>query len=230
MSPATFSPKLEISCARDMIRKSNGTETCFRSLFELRSRYPRPKTSTSRPPRPRRPDAAQAPSTTAGLGGSPAAPGGAAPPPRATRRARRGSRGPRRGLRPERANRQAGRGHDLREAHGGNAVLTKGARCGLQDPFACRFVVFRRVSHRCLVQLVSLLHLDHDLTFRLSSFNVGQRFIRRLEWKDLVHHRADVSSIDQSSNLSQLVAICFHEEKRKCGVEALCLSSRTKTQ
>src|SRR2546426_12750275 len=40
MSPATFSPELETSCARDMIRKSHGTETRFRSLFELRSRYP----------------------------------------------------------------------------------------------------------------------------------------------------------------------------------------------
>src|SRR5436309_433264 len=40
MSPATFSPELETSCARDMIRKSHGTETRFRSLFELRSRCP----------------------------------------------------------------------------------------------------------------------------------------------------------------------------------------------
>ena len=40
MSPATFSPELETSCARDIVRKSHGTETRFRSLFALHSRYP----------------------------------------------------------------------------------------------------------------------------------------------------------------------------------------------
>ena len=78
-----------------------------------------------------------------------------------------------------------------------------------------------RASHRCVqeriascpVQLVSSLHLDHDLAFCSSSFDVGQRFIRRLEWKDLVHHRTNVSSVDQGGNLPELIAACLHEKE-----------------
>ena len=120
-----------------------------------------------------------------------------------------------------------GLGHDLREAHGGDAVLTKEARRSLQDPFARRFVVFRGVSHRCNSFLP---YLDHDLALRSTRFDVRQRFIRRLEWKDPVHHRADGTCIDQSSNLSQLVAACFHEEEGERRAEALCLSPRAEAQ
>jgi hypothetical protein len=70
----------------------------------------------------------------------------------------------------ERANRQVGLGHDLRKAHGCDAVLTKEARCGIQDPFACRVVVLRSVSHR---GNLASLHLDHDLTLRPPSFDVA---------------------------------------------------------
>ena len=40
MSPATFSPEVATSCVSDMIQRRHGTETRFRSLFELRPRYP----------------------------------------------------------------------------------------------------------------------------------------------------------------------------------------------
>src|SRR5678816_2538471 len=77
---------------------------------------------------------------------------------------------------------------------------------------------------------LSLLHLDHDLTPCSSGLDVGQRFVRRLERKDLVQHRADDSSIDQRSDPLQLVAVRLHEEKGIFDVETPCLSPRPEAQ
>jgi hypothetical protein len=114
-------------------------------------------------------------------------------------------------VRVERADVQAGLGHDLRETHLGHAALMKKARRRVQIPLARRIVVVWRGSYAWLMQLVSSRHLDHDLALRSSSFDVRERFIRRLEWKDPVHYRANEAGVDKIGDLSQLLPARLHE-------------------
>ncbi len=56
-------------------------------------------------------------------------------------------------------------------------------------------------------------HLDDDLAFRTSCFDVSQGRVGRFKRKDPIHDRADASGIDERADLVQLFAVGFHEQK-----------------
>ncbi len=58
-----------------------------------------------------------------------------------------------------------------------------------------------------------LSHLDDDLAFCTSFFDVSQSLFGRFEWKDPIHHWAYDPRIDERTNLAQLVSACSHEKE-----------------
>ena len=65
----------------------------------------------------------------------------------------------------------------------------------------------------CYLRFVKLSHLDDDLAFGVSFFDVGQSVFGRCKGKDTIHNRADDSGIDERGDLAQLVPARPHEQK-----------------
>src|SRR6266487_959358 len=61
---------------------------------------------------------------------------------------------------------------------------------------------------------VALFHLDDDLAFRASFFDVGHGLVGRFEGEDPVHDRLDDPGLDERSDLAELIPACPHEEER----------------
>src|SRR5438552_13340828 len=82
----------------------------------------------------------------------------------------------------------------------------------------------REKTHRLrsVVAMVDSSHRDDHLAFCASSFDVGQSLFGRFEWKDAIDHEVDGPSIDKSTDLAQLLAVCPHEEEGVTDVQALC--------
>jgi hypothetical protein len=94
----------------------------------------------------------------------------------------------------------------LRAAFAGRRGVL-GAPPALRAGSGCRR---RRVAtaagRKCLLNFLSskaiLSHLDDDLAFCTSFFDVSQSLFGRCEWKDPIHHWAYDPSIDESTDLA----------------------------
>src|SRR5579862_2646219 len=62
--------------------------------------------------------------------------------------------------------------------------------------------------------LAPLWRSDDDLALGAAGFDVGQSLVGCFKRKDPIHHRPYESSIDERSDLAQLVAAGSHEEER----------------
>ena len=60
---------------------------------------------------------------------------------------------------------------------------------------------------------IFLSHLDDDLAFCTSLFDVSHSLVSRVEWKDPIHNRANDSGINERADLAQLAPICSHEKE-----------------
>src|SRR5438067_2478443 len=58
------------------------------------------------------------------------------------------------------------------------------------------------------------LDLDDDFALRTACFDVSQGLVGCLEWKDAINHGVNGPSLNESSDLVQLVPVGPHEEKR----------------
>src|ERR1700736_3285802 len=73
----------------------------------------------------------------------------------------------------------------------------------------------RRSRYRVPPSLLpALAHLDDDLAFRATAFDVGQRVFGRFEREHAIDDRSYDPGIDERTDLAQLVAARPHEEKR----------------
>src|SRR5258706_3716408 len=87
-----------------------------------------------------------------------------------------------------------------------------------------------RQRRSILGKALLLSNLDDDLPFCTSLFNVSHRLFGRFKWEDPVQDRAYSARLDERTDLSQLIPVCPHEEKRIVDLMTLGLSSDPEAQ
>ena len=101
---------------------------------------------------------------------------------------------------------------EAQQVHQGEHMVGETGRVGVSITML-RNIIRPKLSINSPEASPFLSHLDDDLAFCTSFFDVSQSLFGRFEWKDPIHNWAYDPRIDERTDLAQLVSAWSHEKK-----------------